>query len=79
MCSDYPEFSPPLCLHMLLLILLLHLPHSHQWVEPVHLVGFEVLQLEPKALWVLDVWPKPTTVQDRLDDGLWGMKNSTQF
>ena len=55
---------------MVTFIALLHLGHGQIMVEPVQLLGLQVLQQEAIAVLVLDVGPQSTAVQNRLDNSL---------
>lgn len=61
---------PPLGLHVVALVALLHLPHRQVRVQPVQLLWLQVLQQEAVAAGVLDVGSQPAADQDRADDGL---------
>jgi len=62
--------APPLGLHVMALVALLHLPDRQVRVQPVNLFRLQVLQQEAVARRVLDVRPQATADQNRPDNGL---------
>lgn len=63
---------PPLGLDVVALVALLHLPHGQLGVEPVELLGFQVLQQQAEASRVLHVWTQTPADQDGPDNRLRG-------